>query len=132
MKKIIFLTLLGFLICAAFIAPEKNLRKPLLTDYRDAYVGSYTCVRNSYHLRPSESVAKACDTINVAVSKDATDSIIIITIGGSLSKFKLKSAWLYSYPENNSHRGGKFFGGDSLALYQTNRGGGTNIVGKKI
>lgn len=117
-----------FILCAAFIIPTPNL----LSDYRDAYVGTYLCQNKAYYLRPGEATSHVTETVTVTVSKAALDSVMQINIGTGSSFFKLKSEVLYSYPdENNLHRGGKFYAADSIGIYFTSRGSGSTIWGKK-
>ena len=87
MKTYIALSVLGFIICTAFNKPTK-----LITDYRDAHAGTYFCkskvvIANLTH--GGSTVIN--DTISVKVTKDALDSILQITTGRSVSKFKLKN-----------------------------------------
>ena len=127
MKTYIALSVLGFIICTAFNKPTK-----LITDYRDAHAGTYFCkskvvIANLTH--GGSTVIN--DTISVKVTKDALDSILQITTGCSVSKFKLKNNILYAYPEGG-HRGGGFTGADSIFVSMTQGHAGTVFyAGKK-
>ncbi len=127
MKKLIVPALFAFMLCTAFIVPKPNS----LSDYRDAYTGNYTCQVSGYYLRPMEGPAVVEETISLSVIKATIDSVVQITIGNGASLFKLKNDTLFSYPEGNIHRGGRFYDSDSIAVYFMNRGSGSSIAGKK-
>ena len=121
MKTIIVFIAASYIFCTAFKSSvslkEEITNQPTITDYRDAYTGHYFCQSSVSGINPGikGSRKKINDTLTIHVSKDALDSILQIKIGRSILKAKLKSSFMYAYPEGG-HWGGKFFGTDSLFL----------------
>jgi hypothetical protein len=112
-SKLIFLAIIvfSFAIFSAFIKPLIRL-----SDYRDAYVGTYSCSSlcqavNSEHTGLSIST----DTITIGVGKDPLDSILQISIRTNTFKVKLKGTTLTAYPAGQ-HWGGAFYATDSLGF----------------
>jgi hypothetical protein len=119
MKKVITLSILGFIICTAFITPQvldsARTDKSIITDYRDAYTGTYLCRSNCIRMQfnnPNNLYTQ--DTVSIAISKDAIDSVMQLKIGnGQIVKLKLVHKRLSSYVRGG-HYGGKFYASDSL------------------
>ena len=111
MKKIITLSALGFIICTAFNKPAV-----MLTDYRDAYTGTYSCKFYNNHLS-SETMLYVLDTgrASITISKDTLDSVVQINLGQQILKAKLINKVLRPYP-NQGKYGGKFFAADSISF----------------
>ncbi len=102
---------MGFIICTAFNKPMV-----LLTDYRDAYVGSYFCNSSCQGLNSQHTALTTNNgTTTIGVAKDLLDSILKITIGKSTYQVKLKNNRMYAYPVGR-HWGGKFFAADSIGF----------------
>lgn len=127
MKKIITLSIVGFVICTAF-----NYSVVLLTDYRDAYTGNYFCTRSCERMKtsPNDLNTTTTDTLTIAVAKDALDSIMNITIGQSTLQVKLKNNTLHPYTAG-SRFGGKFFATDSISFMSSGLGNLCSYRGKK-
>lgn len=127
MKKYITLSVLGFIICTAFNKPVV-----LLTDYRDAYTGTYSCKFYNNHLS-SETMLYVLDTgrANISISKDAIDSVLQINLGGQILKAKLMNKVLQPYPQRGKY-GGKFFSTDSISFgFASTMASSIRYMGKK-
>ena len=112
MKKITSLSIIGFVICTAFIKPTK-----LAADYRDAYIGTYFCKGKTTIMSFSANTASHTinDTLTIMVSKDMIDSVLVFKIGRIINKFKLSNNILQAYPEGG-HNWGKFISTDSVSI----------------
>jgi len=132
MKKIITTSILGFIICTAFNKPNISV-----TDYRDAYVGTYTCNQYSNTLNSrTMAYTSSTSTVSFSIVKDATDSIMQIRLGAETLKAKLVSSGLQPYPITVTPYiyGGRFFAGatDSLDFfYRPNKALSLRLIGKK-
>ena len=126
--KIIALSVLGFIICTAFIKP-----KALVTDYRDTYTGTYFCNRTTTTALLGQRIAPKIikDTVSILVAKDIEDSTMRITIQGGTYKMKLKNTTNRAYLDGGRNRG-VFFDTDSIS-FSTPLGhaGAAFYVGKK-
>jgi hypothetical protein len=135
MKKSILYIIIGFSIFVSFRNPEsiKNeFSKTPLSDYRDAYVGTYFCHSKSPQIRFDKPPVIIRDTISIIVTKDAIDSVLKFSIGINILKFKLKTGLLSSFPDEDRHKNGKFYSSDSLRLYiSTGRANYISLIGKK-
>jgi hypothetical protein len=112
MKKIIAAGILVIALCTAFKKKGNSI-----TDYRDAYTGSYFCRINcnKIDLSRRNTNINTTDTMSVSVTKDATDSVLQFTFGAQVVKFKLTNKTLKAYP-SGGHYGGRFFATDSLDI----------------
>ncbi len=107
MKKISLL-ILSSIICTAFT------KVVLLTDYRDAYVGNYSCNSVCQGLNSDlTAITYKTNTITLNLSKDPLDSIMKVSIGKEIYKVKLVSSKLCSYPSGKTWAG-SFYAGDSI------------------
>ena len=107
MKKIILLTLTGFIICTAY--------KPL-TDYRDSYTGSYFCNRSCQRLNaPYTELTTYNDTLTIIIEKDQRDSMLQITIGQNSYRMKLNNGRINA-SEPSTRYYGNFFASDSISF----------------
>lgn len=126
MKKIIAVSMLGFIISTAFNKPAI-----LLSDYRDAYTGNYFCTRSCERMKTSPNASTTyTDTLTIGVAKDALDSILKITIGQSTYRAKLKNNTLHPYTAG-ARFGGKFFSTDSISFMSSGLGNLCSYRGKK-
>ena len=127
MKKIIFILITSFIICAAFNKPLV-----LVADYRDAFIGNYLCNSNCKGVRsPSnKNPAATTDVVTVSISKDAADSILQITLEKNIVLAKLKNNILQSY-SGGEHLQGKFFATDSVAFVLSRLGSLCSYKGQK-
>jgi hypothetical protein len=128
MKKIIAISIIGFLICTAF-----NWQRGLTIDYRDAYTGTYFCKSkvSTADIIHGGSPAVDYDTLSVKVTKDVIDSVLQIKTWRNVYKMKLKSGTMYAYPEGG-HRGGSFYAADSIRLViSVGHSSAHSFVGKK-
>ena len=127
MRKIIAISILGFVICTAFNKPMF-----LFTDYRDAYTGTYFCKSACSNKDgvTRESV-NTTDTLSIAISKDAADSVLQIKLGTNILKVKLLNKNLTAF-QAGSHYGGNFFASDSLDfIFASGRTSSCKYIGKK-
>lgn len=104
----------------------------LLIDYRDSVCGSYLGQLSSFPLSKNQNtVNKTITTETVIVSKDNTDSLVIIITSKGVFKAKLYNGLVksLSFPKLN----GNFFSQDSLSFNLVFSGGPTKILfkGKK-
>ncbi|HKC66912.1 MAG TPA: hypothetical protein VKG26_01685 [Bacteroidia bacterium] len=114
MKKIIALSIVGFIICTAFKKPIN-----LITDYRDAYTGIYTCKRYAERLNLQTKLYDL-DTgkTNITVTKADVDSVLQISVRGQNLQAKLISGGvLQPYPLESKNYGGKFASTSNLDFY---------------
>ncbi|HEX7414746.1 MAG TPA: hypothetical protein VF411_11950 [Bacteroidia bacterium] len=126
MKKIITISILGFIICTAFNMPTA------FTDYRDSYTGSYFCNRSCEGMRNRQNTQSTqSDTVTIIVTKDALDSILKITIGKNTMQAKIKNKMLNPHSESSAHWGGKFFATDSISFMSSRLGSTCRYAGKK-
>ncbi len=136
MKKIIILSILGFIVCSAFttgILQDKKTPALILTDYRDAYTGVYfcnvTCNRLSGDVQERDITS---DTISINITKDAVDSILKINFSKQIVKIKLLSKAFEPYPKGGYY-GGRFFAQDSINFsFSQGRSTSCNYAGKKV
>lgn len=128
MKKTIAFSVLGFIICTAFNKPAK-----LVTDYRDAYTGTYFCQSFSQHRENDiHQTSTRVDTSRVMISKDVKDSILQVKANGVIFKMKLLNKRLRSYTLG-VQCGGYFFSADSLDFrFALNRASNNRYRGKKM
>ena len=125
MKKIIAISILGFMMCTAFNIPT------IFTDYRDSYTGSYFCNRSCEGMRNRQNTQSThSDTVTITVTKDVLDSILQITIGKNILQVMLKNNTLYPYPAG-ARLGGKFLSNDSIAFMSSGLGNSCSYRGKK-
>ncbi|HKC66910.1 MAG TPA: hypothetical protein VKG26_01675 [Bacteroidia bacterium] len=119
----------GCIICCAFYKPIKPV-----TDYRDVYVGGYACKKYIEKLN-SSTMTYSLDTgrITIYVSKDVTDSILLVSANGVLLKVKLSSGGnLLSQPVTRSY-GGRFYGTGNIDIFYTpNKTLSSRYIGTKI
>ena len=129
MKTIIAISVLTFVICSAFNEPNK-----LTIDYRDVYLGTYSCKK--YTERFGLDMKKnVLDTgrVNVLITKDTQDSVVQINLGSETIKAKLINKILQPYPSVSRQYGGKFFGTNDFDLFYTpSKVISIRYVGKKI
>ena len=110
MRKITAISIVGFVICTAFIKPTT---KPA-SDYRDAYTGSYFCMCTQTQMESTGQYTRM-DTASIVISKDAKDSILQVKTGSSTLKVKLiKKVMRTGNP--GIQCGGYFFSTDSLSF----------------
>lgn len=78
-----------------------------ITDYRDAYIGSYfcTCICQGVDTDISKLTSHT-DTTTLYITKNQLDSILNIEIGHNLYQVKLKNGIIYAYPFGR-HWGGR-------------------------
>jgi hypothetical protein len=111
MKKIIFSICVVYFLCGA----SSNHHK-ILTDYRDVYCGNYFCKRTRQYLNSEHSsIVYANDTITIAITKDAVDSILNIAANQVTYKTKLISGKLSTYISWRQCSG-KFYSSDSITF----------------
>ena len=126
MKRSIFLISALFIICTAFISP---LFPP--TDYRDSYVGNYSCTSKCKTVNTDFSGYETnTSTITIAVAKDVVDSILNVSINSKVFKIKLINSNMS--PIKGTHRG-RFFSTDSISFSFSGAMGvnGCSYKGKK-
>ena len=127
MKKNTILSLLALIIFTAFNKPTIPL-----SDYRDSYVGIYSCKYYKNHLN-SENMLYALDTgwVSITISKDPLDSVLQIDLGQKNVKAKLINKVLQPYPQKGRYRG-QFFATDSISLGITSTmASSIRYIGKK-
>jgi hypothetical protein len=110
MKKLMVLSIAGFIVLTAFNTPAP-------ADYRDAYTGTYFCKQksNTSSNGNRESVITV-DTISIVITKDVLDSVLQINLGHQTIKVKLINKTLQAFPIYG-HYGGSFFAADSIDFY---------------
>ena len=108
--KNILLIVSGFILLTAF-----NTRPVLLTDYRDAYTGTYFCTRLCSSLK-TEGGGRTTkiDTISIIVSKDVKDSILQINLGQQVLKVRVANKKMRTISSNYRYFAGTFFAKDSI------------------
>jgi len=127
MKKIILVSIIG-IVCMAFIKVNKTI-----VDYREIYVGTYSCQQVCYQKSTEQGKAPiaSTNTLAVNVSKDAIDSVLLFQIDGRNMKFKLAGTFI-NCVENGLHGGGKFYSTDSLKIsLSMGRANSCKFIGKK-
>ena len=138
MKKIIIISIATYVICSAFKTVQSNKKivqansESMFVDYRDSYVGTYSCRKHSNELSSEthRTIHKSSSLI-IVISKDALDSVLQLNANGKITKAKLKNGFILPYPDGGKY-GGRFFS-DSLDLnFNHNRASFTRIIGKKI
>jgi hypothetical protein len=126
MKKILIINIVA-ITCMAFITANKT------TDYRDAYIGTYSC-QGVYFQRNTEQGKAPIVTTNtliVNVSKDAVDSVLLLQIDSKSIKCKLTNRNIYSI-QSEIHGGGYFYANDSLSFsFAIGRANSCKFIGKK-
>ena len=95
------------------LAKPKIAPNAALTDYRDAYVGSYSCKMKCTKPEINSAPKTTFTTETLTVTKDTQDSILIISSGSILAKCKLINSKLNPYPSYNRWRG-RFYASDSV------------------
>ena len=109
MKKIILISLIGLIICTAFVCPQVSI-----SDYRNAYVGKYACHSSTRQFKGGNTAhAVFTDTISITITKDVADSILLVNIRQQTLKVKLINKSMQA-SVSGSHYGGKFYATDSL------------------
>jgi hypothetical protein len=130
MKKNILIGIV-IIICLSFKKQTTSI-----TDYRNAYLGTYFCNRFSASGLVSNSAqtgnSNSSDTVSIIITKDVLDSVLLINLGRQqIIKTKLISKTLQAYPVYG-HYGGKFFANDSIDFYfAASRASSSNYKGKK-
>jgi hypothetical protein len=126
MRKIIATSILVFIICTAFNKPQKTI-----TDYRDAYTGTYFCQSACNTLSGNRERGYIVDTLRIIVVKDKIDSVLQISFGNQVTKVKLLNKILQAYPRGGYYSG-KFFSADSLDfIFNLSRASSCKYKGKK-
>ena len=111
MKKLVVFISSVFIFCTAFFEPAA-----LMTDYRDAFIGTYLCNSSCKSLNAEQdSIIILSDTVTIYVAKDVLDSILQITIHSQKYLVKLMNSKMYPTPEGGRWSG-IFFGADSLGF----------------
>jgi hypothetical protein len=110
-KKIICLGILS--VTVAFTGKKENAPA---TDYRDAYVGNYTCIRTHTDVNDSHTALVTSNTSGViTIAKDVADSMMLITTGDNQFTLKFVAPNLIS-TQSTGIKWGKFFATDSILI----------------
>lgn len=127
MKRISIISLIGLILCTAFICPQVSI-----SDYRNSYVGKYACKVTGNHFQSNTtSNAVITDTISITITKDASDSVLLVNIRQQILKVKLVNKNLQA-TISGCHYGGKFYSADSLFfIYQPSMAVSSRYTGKK-
>ena len=127
MKNSILFCITSLFTFTAFDKPNS-----LGSDYRDSSIGSYSCFRNCRELYSEHtSFSVKGDTLTIDVVKDKGDSVLLFTLEKKTFQFKLINKNLRAYP-SNEHRGGYFFGTDSIIFNWGSLGpSGCTYIGKR-
>ncbi len=126
MKSLLFLISGVLIICTAFISP---LFPP--TDYRDSYVGNYSCTSKCKTVNSDFSGYNTnTSTVTIRIAKDVVDSILNVTLNSNVFKIKLINSNMS--PIKGTHRG-RFFSTDSISFSFSGAMGmnGCTYIGKK-
>ena len=126
-----FYVFIVFILCTAFNPPVPiKLSSASISDYRDAYTGNYLCSLNSTIVMPADPPIVTSGTVIITVTKDVQDSVVQLSVGSNLLKFKLKNNHLLAFPEGRW--GGRFFASDSILLNSSyGRASSSYYIGKK-
>jgi hypothetical protein len=109
MKKTVLVLLLFGLM--AF-----SVRKPVATDYRDAYVGNYAGKRTDRHLKETtNTIVDVVSSYTLSVQKSDADSTLSITTSEGTYSLKLKTLELIS-TYDGLRVYGKFYSADSILI----------------
>lgn len=121
MKKKIIGVISCLMVLTAFIKP-----KEITNDYRNGYIGNYFCRSTII------AVGKGAmyDTLTIAISKDALDSVVQIKFGRNIQKFKVKNN-LLNPSSIGEHHHGNFFAADSISLHVYGGHAMVTYLGKK-
>ena len=125
MKKVSILSIAVFALCTAF--------NPITTDYRDSYIGTYTCNSVCYQKSTvsGQPPQQSNDILSVQITKDVVDSVLQLKINERVIKVKLQNKHMYAF-ENGTHGGGDFFASDSINFsISMGRANSCKYVGKK-
>jgi hypothetical protein len=112
MKLLIF-SLLVFVFCNNTNKIRCLSNTSAFTDYRDAYVGSYSCKTKCTKPGMNNAPKTTYTTETLTVSKDTQDSVLVISNGSIVAKCKLINKNLNPYPNYNKWRG-RFYASDSV------------------
>jgi hypothetical protein len=111
---------------------HNNFNKNLSNDYRDIYLGDYLCHSSTTVISIDKQPSIREGSLTIKISKDPVDSILQISFGSQILRFKLKTPSLISYPEGRRY-GGRFYLTDSIGLDITlGRLTSIRLNGKKI
>lgn len=127
MKKINFFIIIASVICSSF----NKVKISCPADYRDSYIGGYFCHKATTVISTSDGPYLKKDTLSIYISRDPIDSVLQVSVGSNIHKFKLRTGILIQYP-TEGYSSGKFFATDSIRLYLTlGHGYQSRLIGKK-